>query len=216
MRFYQAEKSIFSDKILFAVPEDTSHSAGTAPGYDGYHSPGRTPAAGNIFYIITGTIHPSSFGGIPMKKEEYRSILSGAIEKEVESYTFYREIEGCTNDEALKKIFGELAEEERKHRETLEEFLIKPITALEFDEAKDYKISETLDLPTMTTAMKPADGIALAIKKEEFSRDMYQELANLSTTPQQKEIFTNLANMESNHKARLEDIYTNMAFPEVW
>jgi rubrerythrin len=151
-----------------------------------------------------------------MKKEEYRSIISGAIEKEVESYTFYREIEGCTNDEALKKIFGELAEEERKHRETLEEFLTKPIAALEFDEAKDYRISETLDLPTMTTAMKPADGIALAIKKEEFSRDMYQELANLSTTSRQKEIFTNLANMESHHKARLEDIYTNMAFPEVW
>ncbi|MBT8506848.1 ferritin [Methanomicrobiaceae archaeon CYW5] len=151
-----------------------------------------------------------------MKKEEYRSILSGAIEKEVESYTFYREIESCTNDETLKKIFGELADEERKHRETLEEFLTKPIKSLEFDEAQDYKISETLELPTMTTEMKPADGIALAIKKEELSRDMYRELAELSTGPQQKQIFTNLANMESHHKARLEDIFTNMAFPEVW
>lgn len=151
-----------------------------------------------------------------MKKEEYRSILSGAIEKEVESYTFYREIESCTKDENLKKIFGELADEERKHRETLEEFLTKPIKSLEFNEAKDYRISETLDLPTMTTEMKPADGIALAIKKEELSRDMYRELAELSTGAQQKEIFTNLANMESHHKARLEDIYTNMAFPEVW
>jgi len=151
-----------------------------------------------------------------MKKEEYRSILSGAIEKEVESYTFYREIEGCTKDKTLKKIFGELADEERKHREALEEFLTKPITSLQFDEAKDYKISETLDLPTMTTKMKPVEGIALAIKKEEFSRDMYQELATLSTAPQQKEIFSNLSNMESHHKARLEDMYTNMAFPEVW
>ena len=151
-----------------------------------------------------------------MKKEEYRSILSGAIEKEVEAYTFYREIGNRVSDASLKKIFGELAEEERKHRETLEEFLTKPVAAFEFDEAKDYKISETLDLPAMTAEMKPIEGIKLAIKKEESSRDMYQELANLSTAPQQKEIFTNLANMESNHKARLEDMYTNMAFPEVW
>jgi len=151
-----------------------------------------------------------------MKKEEYRSILSGAIEKEVEAYSFYRDIGNRVSDPSLKKIFGELAEEERKHRETLEEFLTKPVASFEFDEAKDYKISETLGLPTMTAEMKPVEGIALAIKKEESSRDMYQELANLSTAPQQKEIFTNLANMESNHKARLEDMYTNMAFPEVW
>lgn len=151
-----------------------------------------------------------------MKKEEYRSILSGAIEKEVESYTFYREIEGCTKDKNLKKIFAELADEERKHRETLEELLTKPVASLKFDEAKDYKISETLDLPAMTTEMKPVDGMALAIKKEEFSRDMYRELSELSTTPQQKEVFANLSKMESQHKARLEDLYANMAFPEVW
>jgi len=30
-------------------------------------------------------------------------------------------------------------------------------------------------------------------------------------------LFSQLANMERGHKARLEDIYTNMAFPEnVW
>jgi len=30
------------------------------------------------------------------------------------------------------------------------------------------------------------------------------------------ELFTGLANMERTHKARLEDLYTEMAFPEVW
>jgi rubrerythrin len=29
-------------------------------------------------------------------------------------------------------------------------------------------------------------------------------------------VFEQLANMEKGHKARLEDIYTNMAYPEVW
>ena len=46
---------------------------------------------------------------------------------------------------------------------------------------------------------------------------IYTRLANLSTSTEQKLLFSqSLANMESGHKARLEDIYTNMAFPETW
>ncbi|MFA7303089.1 MAG: ferritin, partial [Methanoregula sp.] len=46
---------------------------------------------------------------------------------------------------------------------------------------------------------------------------MYTQLAGLSADMEQKFLFTQLANMESGHKARLEDIYVNMAFPEnIW
>jgi len=41
-------------------------------------------------------------------------------------------------------------------------------------------------------------------------------LANTSTDEGQKTIFTKLASMEREHKSRLEDIYTNMAFLEAW
>ncbi len=151
-----------------------------------------------------------------MKKEEYRKILSDAIAKEVESYTFYRGIEKRTADKIMKKIFGDLAKEEQGHRETLENFLTQPVASLHFDEARDYKISEILDAPQLTVDMKPIEGITLAIKKEEQSRNMYRELANLSTDSEQKKLFENLANMEGEHKAKLEDMFTGMAFPEVW
>jgi rubrerythrin len=45
---------------------------------------------------------------------------------------------------------------------------------------------------------------------------MYTQLAGLSDDPGQKELFQSLASMERGHKARLEDLYTNMAFPEAW
>lgn len=64
--------------------------------------------------------------------------------------------------------------------------------------------------------MKPIEGIALAIKKEEDSMNMYIQFSTLSTEAEQKSVFQELAKMELGHKARLEDIYTNMAFPEVW
>ena len=45
---------------------------------------------------------------------------------------------------------------------------------------------------------------------------MYTQLASLSDDTEQQLLFSQLANMERTHKARLEDIYTNMAFPEAW
>ena len=51
--------------------------------------------------------------------------------------------------------------------------------------------------------MKPLDGIVVSIKKELEAMQMYTQLANLSTDTEQKLLFSELANMESGHKARL-------------
>ncbi|MDD1671675.1 MAG: ferritin, partial [Methanomicrobiales archaeon] len=55
-----------------------------------------------------------------MDIEAYTKILSLAINREVEAYTFYRGIADKVKDANLKKIFAELAGEEVKHRETLQ------------------------------------------------------------------------------------------------
>jgi rubrerythrin len=151
-----------------------------------------------------------------MDVESYRKILSTAINREIESYTYYRGVADKVTDQNLKKLFAELAGEEVKHRETLTGFLAKPPNSLKFDASRDYKIAETLPAPDLTPDLKPIDGIVLAIQKELEAMQMYTQLANRSTDAEQKKIFSELAAMERGHKARLEDIYTNMAFPEVW
>jgi rubrerythrin len=150
-----------------------------------------------------------------MKLEEYKKIIANAITKEVESYTFYHDIHAKVKDPALKSLFKELADEETKHRVLLEGYL-SGTTPMHFNEAKDFKISATLTKQVPTVNMKPIEGIALAIKKEEDSMNMYIQFSTLSTEAEQKNVFQELAKMELGHKARLEDIYTNMAFPEVW
>jgi len=87
---------------------------------------------------------------------------------------------------------------------------------MHFDAKKDYKVVNAMPSPPLSADMKPLDGLVVAIKKELEAMQMYTQLAGLSTDMEQKFLFTQLANMESGHKARLEDIYTNMAFPEVW
>ena len=151
-----------------------------------------------------------------MKTDDAKKIISNAINAEIEAYAFYRTISDKVKDPALKKLFGELAGEEKQHREFLQGMLSKDVSKMQFDAKKDYKVVNAMPSPPLSADMKPLDGLVVAIKKELEAMQMYTQLAGLSADTEQKFLFTQLANMESGHKARLEDIYTNMAFPEVW
>ena len=151
-----------------------------------------------------------------MKTDDAKKIISNAINAEIEAYTFYLTISDKVKDPALKKLFGELAGEEKQHREFLQGILSKDVSKMQFDAKKDYKVVNAMPSPPLSADMKPLDGLVVAIKKELEAMQMYTQLAGLSADMEQKFLFTQLANMESGHKARLEDIYTNMAFPEVW
>jgi rubrerythrin len=151
-----------------------------------------------------------------MKADDAKKIISTAIDREVEAYTFYRSISEKVKDPSLKKLFTELAGEEKKHREFLQAFLAKDVAKLHFAAGKDYKVGDSLPTPPLTMDLKPLDGLVIAIKKELEAMQMYSQLANLSTDTEQQLLFGQLANMERSHKARLEDLYTEMAFPEAW
>ena len=151
-----------------------------------------------------------------MTPEKYREIISKAIDREVESYTFYKTVSDKVKDANLKKMFGELAGDETKHREFLQGLLAKDPKQLNISATKDYKIADAVAAPKLSADMKPLDGLTLAIRKELEAMQMYRQLAEAQTDAAQKKLFTDLAAMEQGHKARLEDIYTGMAFPESW
>jgi rubrerythrin len=151
-----------------------------------------------------------------MKADDAKKIISVAIDREVEAYTFYRGIADKVKSPALKSLFAELAGEEKKHREFLQGMLSKDISKMKFDPSHDYKVADTLQAPALTSDLKPIEGIVIAIKKELEAMQMYTQLASLAQDTETQLLFSQLANMERGHKARLEDIYTNMAFPEAW
>ncbi len=151
-----------------------------------------------------------------MTPEEYRNINTDAINNEGAAYTFYHTISEKIKDANLKTLFGELAGEEKEHREYLQKLLSRDITSLGFSTTKDYKVGDSIPTPPLTPDMKPVDGLVVAIKKELAAMQMYTQLANASDDAEVKKLFTELAAMERGHKARLEDIYVNMAFAETW
>lgn len=151
-----------------------------------------------------------------MKADDAKKIISTAIDREVEAYTFYRSVADKAKDKALKSLFDELAGEEKKHREFLQGFLSKDVGKIKFAAGHDYKVGDELPSPKLSVEMKPLEGIVIAIKKELEAMQMYTQFANAAADVETQLLFSQLANMERSHKARLEDIYTNMAFPEVW
>ena len=151
-----------------------------------------------------------------MKPLDFEKIITSAIDAEVESYTFYKSVADRAKDKSLKTIFLDLAEDEKGHREYLQRVLTRGLKEMHFIDAPDYKVTDAFDEPELSVDMKPLDGLLLAIKKELQAAQMYTRLARASADAEQKMVFEQLANMEKGHKARLEDIYTNMAYPEVW
>lgn len=151
-----------------------------------------------------------------MKKDEFKKIIEFAVDNEVEAYEFYRDAAAKVKDQNLKGVFQELAEEELGHQKFLKGFLTNDVASLELNEVSDYKIAETIDKPKLSVDMSFADAFGLAIKNEEEAMDMYKNLANACIEEEQKKLFLELSKMEKMHKARLEEIYLNVAYAEVW
>jgi rubrerythrin len=149
--------------------------------------------------------------------KNYKEILKMAVGNEVEAYEFYRDAAAKMKDPAMKKTFMELADEESGHKVLLEGYLSNEMKDMKFSDEKDYKVAETVEAPqTLSTDMAFKDAIALAMKKEQEAMEMYQQFADASEGAKQKETFLELAKMEKGHKVRLEGIYTDIAFIEVW
>ena len=151
-----------------------------------------------------------------MKNEELRSIIDFAVENEVEAYEFYRDAAEKIKDDFLKTTFQDLAAEELEHKVFLQNFLVSEVEEIRLKEFSDYKISETIDKPELTVDMKFGDAIALAIKNEEEAMFMYQSLAEACMDKEHEKLFLGLMEMEKMHKAKLEEIYLNVAYAEVW
>lgn len=151
-----------------------------------------------------------------MKNNELISIIDFAIENEVDSYEFYRDATIKVEDQFLKETFEGLAQEELTHKKFLKDFLLSDVEDIRLDEFSDYKISETIDKPKLSIEMNFADALGLAIKNEEEAMYMYKSLSDACLDEGHKKLFLGLMKMEQMHKSKLEEIYVNVAYGEVW
>ena len=152
-----------------------------------------------------------------MDQMQVEQILSMAITREIEAYEFYQQVYERAQDETAKGVFKQLAKEEQGHREMLEQYLHDPTMVMKIQApAADYKVAEATELPKLSIDMKPADAIALAMKKEQQAVEFYRALGKDAQDESVRKVFENLANMELGHKHRLENVFVEIGYPEAF
>jgi rubrerythrin len=113
-------------------------------------------------------------------------LLSIALNIEAEGYAFYSKLASVQTDEPSKKLFQNLAQQEREHQEIFKK-LIGEFS--ELDSSKDNWVSEEVAgylksyanmsiFPTMTKMknMNPREALKLAVEVEKDSIIFYSEL----------------------------------------
>jgi rubrerythrin len=153
-----------------------------------------------------------------MDQKTFKEIIAGAIKREVEAYEFYQQVSRKVQDPYLKDLFLGFAEEELRHQKILQGFQGKDDAAVRFARVPDFHVSETVDEheAELSILMKPADAIALAMKKEEAAMRHYSQMAEACSDPAQQKVFLELAVMERGHKNKMEKAFVDIGYPEVW
>ena len=151
-----------------------------------------------------------------MNLNQYKEIIQFAIAGEIEAQEFYKAAANKINDPYLKKMFEQFAKEEKGHEKILKSILSKDTINQYFKESTDYKVAETVEKPKLSTDMKPADAIALAMKNEEEAMKQYTDLAEACLDPSQKKVFLDLAAMERGHKLIMEKAFVDIGYAELW
>jgi rubrerythrin len=150
-----------------------------------------------------------------MNSMNINKIFSVAMEREAEAREFYTVVAKGAAVPEVRKVFEQLAEEELGHYELLAKLQNDPSMPMKIvPPQQDYKVAESVALPKLSAAMKPVDAIAVAMKKEQQAVEFYRGLSSGTTDKQIKDMFENLANMELNHKHRLENVYVEIGYPE--
>jgi rubrerythrin len=151
-----------------------------------------------------------------MPYDEIQQMFDLAIRREVEANRFYLEISEQTSNVRVQEIFADLARQEKAHEALLTGWKHDPTAPLRFVAPPNYRVAEATAAGTPSAGMKPADAIALAMKRELEAMRFYDELAAMSSDPETRAVCASLSAMEANHKHRLEELFVEIGYPEAW
>ena len=146
---------------------------------------------------------------------ELTTLIEQAIRQEELSHEFYTRLSKLVTHEETKETLEWLAKDELEHKAFLESCLTPTGCAL-VGSAQDTHLAEIMNAPAITSELTPKEALMVAMKREEGSYNFYQRLASLQPPGDAKAFLEKMAKMELGHKQKVEYLYTNVAFPEVW
>ncbi len=166
---------------------------------------------GRLRGILAARRQAESLGAEP----EMASVIDRAIANEEAAAAFYRRAAETVSRPDTREALQSLTRDEEEHRRLLEEFR-SGARPLPEGASRGGTLVEALGTPAFTAEMTPADAFLLAANKERLAVEMYQNWGRLYPEGPERELLMKLAEVERRHKERVEAMFSNAAFPEVW
>jgi rubrerythrin len=146
---------------------------------------------------------------------ELEAIIKSAIIQEEMSHGFYQRLAGLVSHPETKDTLEYLAKEELEHKAFLQS-CFTPHGCTLAGEAHNVHLAEMLEAPDISDDLSPKEALVIAAKREEGAYLFYQALAALQPPGEVQAFLDKMAKVELQHKEKVEYLYDNAAFPEVW
>jgi rubrerythrin len=142
-----------------------------------------------------------------MDKKKFEEVIQFAIGKEIEAFNFYTSASQVAKYSGAKELFLDLAKQEEGHRKLLENLNMEKIAQARIEKIPNLKISDYMVDAELKPDLSYAEMLRIAMKREERSIKLYEDLRGSNPDENLKKLFTFLVQEESKHKFRLEKIY---------
>jgi rubrerythrin len=142
-----------------------------------------------------------------MKKlfDSYKGIIEFAIGHEIKAYQLYTDLSKMMITPEIRELCKELAKEELEHKAKLEKESAKRGELVSGVNLSKYKVLNS----DVNIFKNRIEMFMFAIKKEQASIQLYQDLAAIVKNEDSRQLFQWLAQQESEHKRRFGSEYKN-------
>ena len=144
----------------------------------------------------------------------YERTLTMAIEKEQDSYGFYRKAMSIVKGSGLKEFFSWLVNEEIRHERILTEFrdkLLKendlPGLDLRTEGVQELGLGKYLVSEDIDEDSSYQDALIIAMKREEKAVSLFTDLEKVTSYKELKDLYAKLKEEETRHLKSLEERY---------
>jgi rubrerythrin len=146
---------------------------------------------------------------------ELETIIKSAIAQEELSHNFYKRLAARVSHPETKDTLEYLARQEMEHKAFLQS-CFTPQGCKLVGQAQNVHLAEMLEAPAISEDLSPKEALVIAAKREEGAYRFYEALANLQPPGDIRDFLEKMAKVELTHKEKVEYLYDNAAFPEVW
>lgn len=143
-----------------------------------------------------------------------KEVVDFAVEREETAYQLYKRAAELTESPAARKMFEELAQEEATHKDVFAKVDPDKIEELHVCKIPEATIGQYLREVPFHPQMNYQEILTYALKTEESAYQLYKTAAGMTEDPRLQKTLLTFAEVELNHRRKIEALYNEHVLTE--